>query len=143
MALTPEGVGKSDEAMVDKGTAMIQEALDESAEAVMDQPVKLKTGNFSDADSFHRGSGQATIYRGPDGSRLLRLENLNVTNGPDLHVILTPHQDPTRGDEVKTPGFADLGKLKGNKGDQNYPILDDVDIDVQMSVVIYCVCPSV
>ena len=52
--------------------------------------VKLKTGNFRDADSFHRGSGQATIYRGPDGSRVLRLENLDVTNGPDLHVIITP-----------------------------------------------------
>ena len=142
VALTLEGVGKSDAAMVDKGTGRIQEALD-AAEAIMDQPVRLKTGNFNDADSFHKGSGQATIYRGPDGSHLLRLENLNVTNGPDLHVILTPHRDPTRGDDVKTPGFADLGKLKGNKGDQNYPIPDDVDIDVQGSVVIYCVPFSV
>ena len=65
MALTPEGVGKSDEAMVDKGTAMIQEALDESAEAVMDQPVKLKTGNFSDADSFHRAAAKQPSTEAP------------------------------------------------------------------------------
>ena len=53
-------------------------------------PVKLKAGQFQDIDSFHKGSGDATIYRGPDGSHLLRLENFEVTNGPDLHVILSP-----------------------------------------------------
>ena len=101
-------------------------------------PVMLKTGNFRDQDSFHKGSGQATIYRGPDGSHLLRLEEFKTTNGPDLHVILTPHQDPDRQNDVKTPGYVDLGKLKGNIGNQNYPIPDDVDVTVQQSVVIYC-----
>ena len=101
-------------------------------------PVKLKTGNFRDQDSFHKGSGQATIYRGPDGSHLLRLEEFKTTNGPDLHVILTPHQDPNRQNDVKTPGYVDLGKLKGNIGNQNYPIPDDIDVTAQYNVVIYC-----
>ena len=100
--------------------------------------VKIKSGNFRDADRFHKGSGQAIIYRSPDGSHLLRLENLNVTNGPALHVILSPHSSPDSQSEVKTPGYADLGKLKGNKGDQNYLLPDDVDVDAQGSVVIYC-----
>ena len=100
--------------------------------------VKLKTGNFVDQDAFHKGSGEATIYRGPDGSHLLRLENLKVTNGPDLHVILTPHRNPERQNDVKTPGWIDLGKLKGNRGNQNYPIPDSVDVSAQWSVVIYC-----
>ena len=101
-------------------------------------PVKLKSGNFQDADRSHKGSGQATIYRGPDGSHLLRLEEFKTTNGPELHVILTPHQNPkTRGD-VKAPGYVDLGKLKGNIGNQNYPIPDNVDVSIQGSVVIYC-----
>ena len=139
MAMAKEGVKTSDDAMVDKGMAMIQEALDKPAEtAQKPSAVKLKVGNFRDADGFHKGSGQATIYRGPDGSRLLRLENLNVTNGPDLHVFLTPHQDPGNRGEVHTDGYVDLGKLKGNKGDQNYPIPDELDIDIQGSVVIYC-----
>ena len=101
-------------------------------------PVMLKTGNFRDQDSFHKGSGQATIYRGPDGSHLLRLEEFKATNGPDLHVILTPHQNPNRQNDVKTPGYVDLGKLKGNIGNQNYPIPNDIDVTVQQSVVIYC-----
>ena len=101
-------------------------------------PLALKTGNFMDQDSFHKGSGQATIYELPDGTHLLRLENLKVTNGPDLHVILTPHQSPSRQTEVKTSGYADLGELKGNIGNQNYPIPVDVGVGVQQSVVIYC-----
>ncbi len=103
-----------------------------------DEVVKLKTENLHDQDSFHKGSGEATIYRIPDGSHLLRLENLRVTNGRDLYVILTLHSDPNNQGDVKTPGYVDLGKLKGNIGNQNYPIPDSVDISAQGSVVIYC-----
>ena len=101
-------------------------------------PVTLKVGTFEDQDAFHKGSGEATIYRGPDGSHLLRLENLDVTNGPDLHVILTPLRNPENRADVMTPGWIDLGSLKGNRGNQNYPIPEGVDIAAQGSVVIYC-----
>ena len=107
------------------------------------EAVKLKSGEFQDQDSFHKGSGEATIYEGPDGSLLLRLETLDVTNGPDLHVFLSPHSDPEDSRDVKSPGYVDLGKLKGNRGNQNYPIPDDVNLDEQNSVVIYCVPFSV
>ena len=107
----------------------------ESAQAAV---VKLKTGSFRDQDSFHKGSGEATIFRGPDGSLLLRLENLRVTNGPDLHVILSPHPDPGNQGELKGPGYIDLGKLKGNRGNQNYEIPNEVDVAALGSVVIYC-----
>ena len=96
-----------------------------------------------DQDSIHKGSGTAIIYRGPDGSLLLRLENFSVTNGPDLHVYLSPHPNPGRGGQVRTAGYVDLGELKGNRGNQNYPIPAGVDIDIQQSVVIYCVPFSV
>ena len=140
MALMRESVEKSDEAMMNKAIVMLQEDVEKSGATMTKQPsvLKLKSGNFRDTDSFHKGSGEATIYRGPDGSHVLRLENLNVTNGPDLHVILTPHQGPESRSDLHVPGYVDLGKLKGNKGDQNYPIPDDVDIETQGSVVIYC-----
>ena len=110
----------------------------QTAQTIPVEPMRLKTGNFQDADSFHKGSGQATILRGPDGSHLLRLENLDVTNGPDLRVILTPHPNPTSQSDVKTPGYVELGKLKGNRGNQNYPIPEGVDISAVGSIVIYC-----
>ena len=106
--------------------------------AQMGEVTRVAAGNFKDADAFHRGSGQALIFSAPGGGHLLRLEDLDVTNGPALHVILSPHEDPTRGDEVKLPGYADLGPLKGNRGNQNYVIPDGVDVSAIQSVVIYC-----
>ncbi len=129
-----------DQAMLEKGLDMMATAIDKPADGADNQAqaMALKEGSFKDADSFHKGSGQATIYRAPDGGYLLRLENLDVTNGPALHVFLSPHEDPDRGDEVKQAGYVNLGRLKGNRGNQNYPIPADLDLDVINSVVIYC-----
>jgi hypothetical protein len=109
-------------------------------EAVMSQPavVQLKRGNFRDADRVHQGSGQVAIYQGPDGSHLLRLEDFQVTNGPDLHVLLSSHPNPESRDQINASGYVDLGSLKGNIGNQNYPIPEDVDVANQKSVIIYC-----
>jgi len=80
----------------------------------------VKTDEFAGADSFHKGEGTATIYGLADGSQVLRMEAFNVTNGPDLHVIFTPHPDPGDRDDVHQTGYVDLGKLKGNMENQNY-----------------------
>ena len=96
--------------------------------------VALVSGEFSDEDFIHRGSGQATIYRLGNGSHVVRLENLSVTNGPDLHVLLL--NDPEG--EDKSQGYIDLGGLKGNRGNQNYPIPDGEDVAGFRSVMIYC-----
>ena len=97
----------------------------------------VKSGNFRDADSFHRGSGTATIYRTADGETVLRLEDFSVTNGPDLHALLVPHPDPqSRGD---VEGYLDLGQLKGNMGNQNYFLPAGEDGSDYGSVVIYCI----
>ena len=116
---------------------MVQSTMAEGA-GQMGKATQVATGEFKDADAFHRGSGQAIIYAAPGGGHLLRLEALDVTNGPALHVILSPHQDPANGDEVKQPGYADLGPLKGNRGNQNYTIPADVDVSAIRSVVVYC-----
>ncbi|MGF1616333.1 MAG: DM13 domain-containing protein [Acidimicrobiia bacterium] len=100
-------------------------------------PTTLLVGEFRDADSSHRGTGTATIYELEDGSTLLRFEDFEVTNGPDLHVYLVPHQNPTSSEDLE--GYVDLGSLKGNIGDQNYQIPEGIDISEFGSVVIYCV----
>lgn len=99
-------------------------------------PVKLVGGVFVGADSFHEGSGRATIYDLGDGERVLRLEAFTVTNGPALHVLLVPDPRPEGRDDVT--GYLDLGELKGNVGNQNYEIPADVDVTEFGSVVIYC-----
>ena len=98
--------------------------------------VKVKSGSFRDADSFHKGSGTATIYSSPDGQNVLRLEDFRVTNGPDLRVLLVPASDPQGRDDVE--GYIELGKLKGNMGNQNYFLPEGEDGSGYGSVVIYC-----
>jgi hypothetical protein len=99
-------------------------------------PQVLTTGLFEDYDDFHQGSGTATIYELEDGGQVLRLENFEVTNGPDLHVLLVPDDNPAGRDDIT--GYIDLGSLKGNIGDQNYEIPDGIDVGSYGSVVIYC-----
>ncbi len=101
------------------------------------EPMPLLAGEFRDADSSHQGTGTATLYELEDGSTLLRFEDFEVTNGPDLHVYLVPHENPTTSEDLG--GYVDLGSLKGNIGDQNYEVPDGVDITEFGSVVIYCV----
>ena len=96
--------------------------------------VEISTGQFEDEDFIHKGSGDATIYRLGNGSHVLRLENLSVTNGPDLHVLLL--KDPEGRD--KSQGYLDLGGLKGNRGNQNYGIPDGEDLSTYRSAMIYC-----
>lgn len=96
----------------------------------------LARGAFVDADDFHKGSGTALLAV-VDGQRILRLEEFQVTNGPDLYVYLTAHPRP-RSRAAVQEGFANLGRLKGNVGAQNYPIPAGTDIGRYRAVVIYC-----
>ncbi|MFG2292381.1 DM13 domain-containing protein [Streptomyces sp. NPDC048603] len=89
----------------------------------------------------HTTTGKARIVELPDGSRTLRLENLDTSNGPDLRVWLTdaPVKEGVAGWRVFDDGkHVSLGKLKGNKGDQNYPIPADVRLADYTSVTIWC-----
>ena len=102
-------------------------------------PVALAAGALMDADSFHNGSGQVVLYQLEDGSRIIRLEDIEVTNGPQLHVLLTPVHGLTGRDHLREAGYVDLGPLKGNIGSQNYEVPADYVIPEQVTLVIYCV----
>jgi hypothetical protein len=89
----------------------------------------------------HATTGTVKLIRLPDGSRTLRLENLDTSNGPDLRVWLTdaPVKEGEEGWDVFDDGkYVSLGKLKGNKGDQNYEIPADVNLADYTSVTIWC-----
>lgn len=120
-------VASSEDAQV-TDNAMPEQMPPAPAEA--SAPAALLSGLFSGADSFHQGSGDATVYRLADGSLVLRLENFSVTNGPDLRVLLARDGSPS--------GSTELAPLKGNRGDQNYSIPQGTDISQYNSVIIYC-----
>ena len=123
----------------DTTSTMAEESPAEPAAPEATGPVALVTGPLMDGDSFHKGTGQITLYRLEDGSQLLRLEDIEVTNGPQLHVILTPVYGVTGRDDVHADGYLDLGPLKGNIGSQNYEVPPDYEIPPELTVVIYCV----
>jgi Electron transfer DM13 len=114
----------------------------EQAMPAATNPVILADGDFTQIDAVHGGSGRATIYQLPDSSRVLRFEDFQVTNGPDLHVILTRSAEPRKLEEVGTD-YIDLGVLTGNVGNQNYNVPSEIDFSVYKGVVIYCVQYSV
>ncbi|MFD5148174.1 DM13 domain-containing protein [Streptomyces sp. NPDC058401] len=89
----------------------------------------------------HTTTGTAKLIRLPDGSHTLRLEGLDTSNGPDLRVWLTdaPVKEGTDGWRVFDDGkYVSLGRLKGNKGDQNYPLPADVNPSDYGSITIWC-----
>lgn len=89
-------------------------------------PVAVKSGDFVKVEDA--GSGKATIFKQSDSTYILRFDNLDVTNGPDLRVRLL---GPNGAD-------LDLGGLKGNKGNQNYALPADFDPAKYDTTDIWC-----
>ena len=106
--------------------------------AAVAQDLVKAAGNFQDADSFHKGSGNAFIYELSSGERILRLDDFRVTNGPDLRVLLAYSANPESHGDLEDAGYHEVGKLKGNVGAQNYDIPESVSLSDVESVVIYC-----
>ena len=82
-------------------------------------------------------AGEAQLHRLDDGSHVLRLDGLDVENGPDLKVYLSAA--PADGDvDAHDDDYVGLGGLSGNIGSSNYEIPDDVDLDRYRTAVIWC-----
>jgi len=98
-------------------------------------PATLATGSFRSLG--HATSGRVVALDLGDGTRVLRLEDLRTSNGPDLFVYLsaTPAAGPR---DAFDDDFASLGRLKANQGNQNYAIPAGVDLRRYRSVVVWC-----
>jgi hypothetical protein len=91
----------------------------------------LRTGSFVGVgDGIHNAEGIAKVIPLQDRSNILRLENLRVTNGPDLYVYIATDKSAS--------DFVSLGKLKANNGNQNYDIPSETDLTKYDTVLIWC-----
>lgn len=106
-------------------------------EQTVSKPKIIKQGSFVDADFFHKGSGDAHILEYPDGRKILRFENFETINGPDLYVYLSGTTAPS-GDLKSLGDYIDLGRLKGNVGNQNYELPQNISIADFSSTIIWC-----
>jgi hypothetical protein len=103
------------------------------------EPVVLATGRLISHE--HETDGRVVVLELADGSRILRLEDLDTSNGPDVEVWVTdaPVIEGADGWHVFDDGeYVDLGDLKGNHGNQNYDLPDSVDLAELTSVSLWC-----
>ncbi len=99
------------------------------------EPLETARGDFVSLD--HGTTGVARVLALADGRRVVRLEGLDTSNGPDLYVYLTA--TPASGEEgTFDDEIVNLGRLKGNQGNQNYDLPADADVTRYATVVIWC-----
>lgn len=103
-------------------------------------PQQLAAGELISHE--HETSGTVRIIENPDGTRVLTLENLATSNGPDVHVWLASAPVVPGFDGwflADDAAYVDLGPIKGNLGNQVYEIPADVDLGQYPSVYLWCV----
>ena len=81
-------------------------------------------------DGIHDATGDVLLIETDEGSKYLRFENFKATNGPDLYVYLSTDTDAS--------DFINLGRLKGNIGNQNYLIPPGAELSKYSTVLIWC-----
>jgi hypothetical protein len=124
---------------VDETLAVVPAPERSAASVAAPQATVVRRGAFISHE--HDTSGQVRVVRNADGSQVLELVGLDTSNGPDLRVWLSdqPVRPGSGGWHVFDDGkWVELGRLKGNRGDQAYPIPPGTDLERLESVTVWC-----
>jgi electron transfer DM13 len=117
-----------DESMAQINQSLLEQQTSQTGNETSDL---LLTGSFVGVgDGIHDAQGIAKVIPIEGGGNVLRLEDLIVTNGPDLYIYLSTDKSAS--------DFVNLGRLKANIGNQNYQIPEGTDITKYDTVLIWC-----
>jgi hypothetical protein len=145
-ATTTETVGSSadedddaaagpDEPPVDDGSTASTTSTEAAEPEGGAEPVEVAAGLFVSLD--YEVSGGMRVLEQPDGSHVVRLEDLASEDGPALYLYLSTN--PAGGPrEAFKDDFVDLGSLQATAGTYDYPVPPGVDLSRFASVVIWC-----
>lgn len=96
----------------------------------LEQAAVVARGRLQGVD--HRASGDVLLIRSVKGY-IVRLQSLDVEPGPNYHVHVVP------GAGRRSPdGGVHLSRLRGNKGNQNYPVPATFGLQRPFTVLIWC-----
>ncbi len=90
--------------------------------------VEVASGVF--VPDAHDVAGSASVYESGD-QRILRFEDFDTVNGPNLHIYLATDTEAT--------DYIDLGEIRATKGNVNYEIESAIDLSVYDHVLVWCV----
>jgi len=76
----------------------------------------------------HEVQGKAILIEDGD-MKILRFENFETINGPQLHIYLAS--------DLSDDDFVDIGPIKGTKGNINYDV-SGVDLEKYNHVLVWC-----
>lgn len=99
-------------------------------------PRVLAAGEFQSQE--HTTSGTASLVALPDGSRVVRLENLAGSDGPDVRVWLSGLGAGGDWFKYRSGPHLDLGPLRATHGNQNYIVPPGADLTGLGTVVLWC-----
>ena len=96
---------------------------------IVDTSAVLKySGTFMNGP-YGTVTGNARVYL-QNGNYVLKLEGVNISNGPDLHVYLSK--------EVQPVNYINLGRLQSTGGNQVYPITGNPDFTRYKYALVHC-----
>ncbi|MGI9018725.1 MAG: DM13 domain-containing protein [Euzebya sp.] len=96
-------------------------------------PIELSRGTFGGLDGHH-ANGDAVIFQLPDGSRIVRLDQVDLQRVPEPYVYVVPSMGAT----APLAGSVNLGALRGNVGSSNYTIPADYVLGPDVTVLVWC-----
>ena len=96
-------------------------------------PRVIATGELQYVDAIHHGEGPVRIVD-VGGQRLVRFEDVAITNAPDVHVYLSRETGGTWSEATSLY----LGPLKATNGSFHYELSSTADLASYKSVVVWC-----
>ncbi len=116
-------------ALEEEGEEM-EEKLPEEMEMMMDVSSQRPQILRSSFEPFaHEVVGEALLIQS-EGGDLLRFEDFETINGPNLHIYLSA--------DLEATDYLDLGPIKGTKGNINYDLPENIDYERYNKVLVWC-----
>ena len=106
--------------------SMITEVVPMPSVPALDVKI-LAMADFKPHD--HDVEGKALLID-DNGKKVVRFEEFDTVNGPDLHIYLAADLD--------AKDYIDLGKIKATRGDVNYDVPLGIDTNKYNKVLVWC-----